>query len=108
MHVVMQLTKMIHFQRRYFATCSSYVSVVIKPTSLDVIQYQSAYNANYPTLIIGYKVYSWPVQVSPFKVYDVLYLPSALTFRNFVFCPQCIYVFCVDLRTKSEYFSIQH
>jgi len=25
-----------------------------------------------------------------------------------VFCPQCIYVFCVDLRTNSDYFSIQH
>ena len=30
-----------------------------------------------------------------------------LTFRNSVFCPQCIYVFCVDLRTNSDYVSIQ-
>jgi len=31
----------------------------------------------------------------------------ALTFRNSVFCPQCIFVFCMDLRTNSDYFSIQ-
>jgi hypothetical protein len=36
------------------------------------------------------------------------YVPPALTFRNSVFCPQCIYLFCVDLRTNSDYFSIQH
>ena len=24
------------------------------------------------------------------------------------FCPQCIYVFCVDLRTNSDYFTVQH
>ena len=32
-----------------------------------------------------------------------------LTFGNSVFCPHsCIYVFCVDLRTNSHYFPIQH
>jgi hypothetical protein len=32
-----------------------------------------------------------------------------LTFSNSTFCPHsCIYVFCVDLRTNSDYFSIQH
>jgi hypothetical protein len=25
-----------------------------------------------------------------------------------LFCPQCIYVVCVDIRTNSNYFSIQH
>jgi hypothetical protein len=39
---------------------------------------------------------------------DLLYVPVALTFRNSVFCPQCIYVFCLDLGTNSDYFSIQH
>jgi hypothetical protein len=38
----------------------------------------------------------------------LLYVPPALTFKNSVFCPHCIYVFCVDLRTNSDYFSIQH
>jgi hypothetical protein len=28
--------------------------------------------------------------------------------KNSVFCPQYICAFCVDLRTKSEYFSLQH
>ena len=36
------------------------------------------------------------------------YVPPALTFRDSVFCSQCIYVFYVDLRTKSDYFPIQH
>ena len=36
------------------------------------------------------------------------YVLPALTFRNSVFCPQCIYEFCVDLRTNNDYFSIQH
>jgi len=38
-----------------------------------------------------------------------LYVPSGLTFNNSTFCPHsCIYVFCVDLRTNSHYFPIQH
>ena len=40
------------------------------------------------------------------KSKDLLYVPTALTFRNSVFCPQCIYVFCVDLRTNSDFFSV--
>ena len=38
-----------------------------------------------------------------------LYVPYSLTFSNCTFCPHsCIYVFCVDLRTNSDYFPIQH
>jgi len=33
---------------------------------------------------------------------------TSLTLNNSTFCPHCIYVFCVDLRTKSHYFPIQH
>jgi hypothetical protein len=34
---------------------------------------------------------------------------ASLTFTNSTFCPHsCIYVFCVDLRTNSDYFPIQH
>ena len=34
---------------------------------------------------------------------------ASLTFNISTFCPtQCIYVFCVDLRTNSYYFPIQH
>ena len=38
------------------------------------------------------------------------YVPPGLTSTNSTFCPQseCIYVFCVDLRTNSDYFPIQH
>ena len=34
---------------------------------------------------------------------------ASLTFNNSTFCPHsCVYVFCVDLRTNSDYFPIQH
>jgi len=34
---------------------------------------------------------------------------TSLTFTNSTFWPHsCIYVFCVDLRTNSDYFPIQH
>ena len=34
---------------------------------------------------------------------------TSLTFTNSPFCPHsCIYVFCVDLRTNSDYFPTQH
>ena len=33
---------------------------------------------------------------------------AILTFNNSTFCPHCIYVFYVDLRTNSDYFPIQH
>jgi len=37
------------------------------------------------------------------------YVPPGITLRNPTLCPtQCIYVFCVDLRTNSDYFPIQH
>ena len=38
-----------------------------------------------------------------------LYVPQGLTHTNPTYCPHsCIYVFCVDLRTNSHYFPIQH
>ena len=33
---------------------------------------------------------------------------TSLIFNSSTTCPQCIYVFCVDLRTNSDYFPIQH
>ena len=35
----------------------------------------------------------------PFTAQELLYVPPALTDRNSLFCPHCIYVFCMDLRT---------
>jgi len=43
----------------------------------------------------------------PFSAQWSLYEPPALTFTHSTFCPHsCIYVFCVDLRTNSDYFPI--
>jgi len=34
---------------------------------------------------------------------------AGLTFNNSTFCPHsCVYVFCVDMRTNSNYFPVQH
>ena len=30
------------------------------------------------------------------------------TYKSYILPTQCIYVFCVDLRTNSDYFPIQH
>jgi hypothetical protein len=44
-----------------------------------------------------------------FKAQWLLYVPTRLTFNKFYVLPtQCIYVFCVDLRTNSNYFTVQH
>jgi len=38
----------------------------------------------------------------------VTLLTTSFTLANSTFCPtQCIYVFCVDLGTNSDYFPIQ-
>jgi len=38
-----------------------------------------------------------------------LFCNFANTAKNSTFCPHsCIYVFCVNLRTNSDYFPIQH
>ena len=48
----------------------------------------------------------WSLYVPPV----VTICTASLTFNNSTFCPHthCIYMFCVDLRTNSHYFSIQH
>jgi len=33
---------------------------------------------------------------------------TSLTITNSTFCPQCIYVFCLDMRTNSDYFPTQY
>jgi hypothetical protein len=43
-----------------------------------------------------------------FKTVYILHIPPGVTFNNSTFCPHCIYVFCVGLRTNSHYFPIQH
>jgi hypothetical protein len=43
-----------------------------------------------------------------FKARWLLCVPPGLTSSNPTFCPHCIYVFCVDLRTNSDYFPIHH
>jgi hypothetical protein len=52
-----------------------------------------------------------PLQPSGHYMYRtvVTICTTSLTLANSTFCPHsCIYVFCVDLRTNSDYFHIQH
>ena len=60
----------------------------------------------FPAHVSGVNRHSRP-STYPLKAEDLLYVPTALTFRISVFCPQRIYVFCVDLRTNSDFFPIQ-
>jgi hypothetical protein len=54
--------------------------------------------------------------VKPFTAQQSLYAPPVVTIcttsfniqQFYVLPTQCIYVFCVDLRTNSDYFPIQH
>jgi len=46
------------------------------------------------------KIYTNPSKPSMYRQFNI---------QQFYFLPtQCIYVFCVDLRTNSDYFSLQH
>jgi hypothetical protein len=46
-------------------------------------------------------------QITP-KAQWLLYVPPCLTFNNSTFCPHSVFMFCVDLRTNSEYFTVQN
>ena len=37
-----------------------------------------------------------------------LYMYRQFNIHNSTFCPHSVFVFCVDLRTNSEYFPVQH
>ena len=43
-----------------------------------------------------------------FKAYRSRDAPTGLTFNNFAFCPHCICVFCIYLRTNSDLCHLQH
>ena len=43
----------------------------------------------------------------PFKAYWLRDAPTSLTFNNCRLCTQCIYVFCIYLRTNSDLCHLQ-
>ena len=48
------------------------------------------------------------MSVQPFLVYSGHYMYHQFNIhKSYVLPTQCIYVFCVDLRTNSDYFPIQ-
>jgi hypothetical protein len=61
-----------------------------------------------PYVIQTGKQYCFQGFINPVKFKTWLYVPPALTHKNFTFCPQCVYVLFVDLTTNSDYFSLQH
>ena len=46
--------------------------------------------------------------INPLKPTCLRDAPTGLTFNNCTFCPHCIYVFCIYLRTNSELCHLQH
>jgi hypothetical protein len=48
------------------------------------------------------------VMLNFFKAFWLRDAPTGLTFKNFTFCPHCIYVFCVSLRTNSDFCPVEH
>ena len=45
------------------------------------------------------------ISFNPFKAYLLRDAPPGLKFNNCTFCPHCIYVFCIYVRTNSD---LQH
>jgi hypothetical protein len=43
-----------------------------------------------------------------FKAYRLRDAPTGLTFNNCTLCPRCSYVFCIYLRTNSDFCPIQN
>ena len=46
--------------------------------------------------------------INLFKAYGIRDAPPVLTFNNSTFCPHCIYVFCIYLRTNSNLRHLHH
>ena len=42
------------------------------------------------------------------KVYCLRNVSTSITFNNCIFCPHCIYVFCIYLRTNSDLCHLHH
>jgi hypothetical protein len=54
---------------------------------------------------------TWPIRLwgsTPFGIPVVTMRTTRFNIQQFTFSPHCIYVFCVNLRTNGDYFSIQH
>jgi hypothetical protein len=51
---------------------------------------------------------SAPASEYPFKAYQLCDATTSLTFNNCTFCPHCIYVFCIYLKTNSDLCHLQH
>ena len=72
----------------------------ITTNSQNIIEY----NMQYTSIILCC------LHCNPSEAQHSLYIPPGLIFSNATFCLHsvCIYMFCVDPRTNSDYFPIQH
>jgi hypothetical protein len=48
------------------------------------------------------------IMINLLKPSGKLYVPPGLTLKNSTWCPHCVYVFCTDLRTNSNFCLIKH
>jgi len=119
----------LHKKRRWSRLCKKVRIMFLIFTLISFMKWEVSINANQCTslkqhsvllevrvylTVRQYKMFSFIVsegkihQLSFFKFSELLHEPPALTFIISAFCPQCSYVFCVDLGTNSDYFSTQH
>jgi hypothetical protein len=63
----------------------------------------------YKKVCLNYVPWSFKEKVSPNPFVPHCVCTNSLKYSNSTFCSHsCIYVFCVDLRTNSDYWLIQH
>jgi hypothetical protein len=72
-------------------------------TALSVKTKSKLFIRRYAGVCVWPDVINWLVVITETKC---VYCAVRSTF--YVLPTQCIYVFCVDLRTKSDYFTVQH
>ena len=86
-----------HFVRMYNVKHKKLSSAKIRTTKLFAIEVCVVTSLKLPE----HRGYCMNNQVTIFTI-------SFNTHKFYVLPTQCIYVFCVDLRTNSDYFTVQH
>ena len=61
-----------------------------------------------PDYAIFPSLLSLPPSSTQIPAFSLSHAPTGLTFNNCTFCPHCIYVFCIYLRTNSDLCHLQH
>ena len=119
-YTVFQLTPELSWVTLKIEEEGSYTGVRIQNTvtwALHSYRYVENSSSSHHGLQLGMKLSSSTVFNSfvsalcsflTFQSPPVTWCTNSLTFNNCTFCPHCIYVFCIYLRTNSELCHLQH